>query len=80
MKVSVRLFAQYREWAGQEVFEMDLPPGSSAHDLISRVRSVELLQRLPVLPAIAINQVYAPLSTRLQDGDEVALIPPVAGG
>jgi molybdopterin converting factor small subunit len=80
MKVRVRLFAQYREWAGQEEFDMELPPGASAQDLISRVRSVPLLQQVPVLPAIAINQVYAPLSTRLQDGDEIALIPPVAGG
>jgi molybdopterin converting factor small subunit len=29
---------------------------------------------------VAVNLEYAPLSTALRDGDEVAFIPPVAGG
>lgn len=29
---------------------------------------------------VAINQNYAPRDTPLQEGDELALIPPVAGG
>jgi molybdopterin converting factor small subunit len=35
-----------------------------------------------VLPscAFAVNQQYAPPTTALRDGDEVAVIPPVSGG
>jgi molybdopterin converting factor small subunit len=29
---------------------------------------------------VAVNMDYAPAATALRDGDEVALIPPVAGG
>jgi len=35
---------------------------------------------LPPSPLIAINQMYAGPTARLTSGDEVAVIPPVAGG
>jgi molybdopterin converting factor small subunit len=36
--------------------------------------------RLPAEPAVAVNRTYALLSEPLGSGDEVAFIPPVAGG
>jgi molybdopterin converting factor subunit 1 len=46
---------------------------------------VELLKNYPALAAlrslmIAVNNVYADDTTSLQEGDEIALIPPVSGG
>jgi molybdopterin converting factor small subunit len=35
---------------------------------------------LPEKPAVAINQIYSFLDEPLTTGDEVAFIPPVAGG
>lgn len=66
--------------AGTESLEIDLPAGSTAGDLVARLRSRDPLRALPSAPALAVNQVYAPLTTPLSDGDEVALLPPVAGG
>jgi molybdopterin converting factor small subunit len=80
MRVHTLLFATYRDFAGTDQIEVDLPTGSTAGDLVERLRTRPGLQRLPAEPALAVNQVYAPLSTRLYDGDEVALLPPVAGG
>ena len=80
MRVRALLFATYREMAGAEELEIELPDSATAADLVSRLRSRDGLHRLPAEPALAVNQVYAPLSTRLSDGDEVALLPPVAGG
>ncbi|MGH7471077.1 MAG: MoaD/ThiS family protein [Longimicrobiales bacterium] len=80
MKVRLLLFAQYREWAGLDQLEFDLPARATAADLMHRVRAEPGMARLPAVPAIAVNQVYAPLSALLSDGDEIALIPPVAGG
>ena len=36
--------------------------------------------RLPADPIVAVNEVYAPAERTLAAGDEVTIIPPVAGG
>jgi molybdopterin converting factor small subunit len=80
MRVRTLFFAIYRDMAGTGEIEVDLDPDATAADLISRLRAEPGLDRLPADPAVAINQEYAPLWTTLADGDEVALLPPVAGG
>lgn len=80
MHIRALFFATYREMAGSDEFDLELPAGSTAADLVARLREREGLQGLPHEPALAVNQEYSPLSTRLADGDEVALLPPVAGG
>ena len=81
MQVTVRLFAILRERAGASVIEMTLPADSTAATAIENV-----LEQFPALAphlaksATAINRSYAPRDTQLQDGDELALIPPVSGG
>ena len=35
---------------------------------------------LPPRPLVAVNQEYAPYDRVIEAGDEIALIPPVAGG
>lgn len=80
MRVRTLLFATYRELAGVEELELELPAGATAGDLVDRLRTRQGLDRLPPEPALAVNQVYSSLGTPLSDGDEVALLPPVAGG
>ena len=80
MRVRTLLFATYRDMAGTEELEVELPGGATAGDLVERLRSRPGLDRLPTEPALAVNQVYAALTTPLSDGDEIALLPPVAGG
>ncbi len=80
MRIRTLLFATYRDLAGTDTFNVELPDGSTAGDLVARLRTKQGLDRIPSEPALAVNQVYAPLSTGLADGDEVALLPPVAGG
>jgi molybdopterin converting factor subunit 1 len=79
--VHVKLFAVLREKAGVAECALDLPEGAT-------VRSARgpLLARLPALRehidrcAYAVNWSYVKSDTRLRDGDELALIPPVSGG
>jgi molybdopterin converting factor subunit 1 len=77
--VHVRLFASYREAAGTNRLETSLRTGASVNDLL-----MSLEDRLPVLRQtrglVAVNHSYVQPDTILQDGDEVALIPPVSGG
>ena len=80
MRVRVLFFAQYRDWAGTDVLELVVPAGATARDLVSQIRADSRLSRIPAEPALALNQTYASLNSALQDGDEVALLPPVAGG
>jgi molybdopterin converting factor subunit 1 len=81
MKVRTLFFAAYRDVAGTDELEVELPGGASVADLVLRLRaSGGSWGALPPAPAVAVNMDYAPLSTGLRDGDEVAFIPPVAGG
>ena len=80
MRVRVLLFALYRDLAGTEELEIELNPGATARELVEAVRRQPRLNVIPAAPALAINHEYAPLSAILADGDEVALLPPVAGG
>lgn len=81
MTVRTLLFARYRELAGTDALDVELPDAATGRDLIERLRSSGGgWERIPPEPAIAVNMVYAGLDHPLADGDEVALIPPVSGG
>jgi molybdopterin converting factor subunit 1 len=81
MIVRALFFASYRDLAGTDELDVELPGGARVADLVSRLRaSGNGWDALPASPAVAVNMDYAPLSTALREGDEVAFIPPVAGG
>lgn len=81
MRVRLLLFATYRDLAGTGEVEFDLPAGATAADAVDRLRSSgNGASRLPARPVLAVNQNYAAPDTVLEEGDEVALLPPVAGG
>jgi molybdopterin converting factor subunit 1 len=81
MTIRALFFARYREIAGTDALDVELPAGASASELVHHLRATGgAWESLPAAPAIAVNQSYAPLSTPLAHGDEVAFIPPVSGG
>ena len=80
MRVTVLFFAVFRDFAGTDQAEFELPQGSSVAQLIEAVSDHLGADSVPSNVAVAVNQEYVPHSTTLEDGDEVALIPPVAGG
>ncbi|HTT68883.1 MAG TPA: MoaD/ThiS family protein [Gemmatimonadales bacterium] len=80
IRVRIRLFASYAEAAGRDAIEVVLPAGAVAADALAVVRSQPWAGRLAPSPAVAVNQRYAKADVVLRDGDEVAVIPPVAGG
>ena len=80
MQVTLRLFASYAEALGGHEIPLELPSGSNAGDALAVVRNRVGAASLPPQPLLAVNRVYATARTPLSEGDEVALIPPVAGG
>lgn len=83
MSVPVRtlFFASYRELVGSAAMDVELPAGATVGDLVARLRGRgRPFSALPERPAVAVNRSYASLDEELFAGDEVAFIPPVAGG
>lgn len=81
MRVRVLYFASFRDAAGRPEETRELPPGSRLADLWALL-SGELphFAKFPAAPPAAVNREYVALETPLADGDEVAFLPPVAGG
>jgi molybdopterin converting factor subunit 1 len=83
MTISVRtlFFATYRDLVGEQELAVELDDGATVADLVAALRARgRPFDGLPTEPAVAVNRTYASLSERLDVGDEVAFIPPVAGG
>ena len=74
------LFASYADAFGAPAVDVELPDGATTRDLLAHVRSLAAGAALPPSPLVAVNQAYASPDTVIVSGDEVALIPPVAGG
>ncbi len=81
MKIAVRYFAHLRERLHKEVDSIELPDGATVADLLAKLSETQ-----PIVAAsrrslqVAVNLEFMPQKTPLKEGDEVALIPPVAGG
>lgn len=80
MTVTVRLFASYAEIIGKSEIEMKVDDGATVGDVVRSLHHGPGSSRLPPSPLVAVNYIYANSATQLKDGDEVAIIPPVAGG
>jgi MoaE-MoaD fusion protein len=81
MQIRLRLFATYREIVGSRQLAWSVDDGTTAGELVDQV-----LAKYPRLRAhrdamlVAVNESFATPDIGLQEGDEVALMPPVSGG
>jgi molybdopterin synthase sulfur carrier subunit len=81
MRIQILLFAVYRDVTGVGEWVIDVAAGTDAYGALAELRSRDRrFSALPDRPAIAVNREYADLTIQLHEGDELALIPPVAGG
>ena len=80
VKVQVLLFARFAELLGTDRLELDLPRPASLQSVLDRLRTMPGGAGLPPRPLLARNQTQATPETLLLDGDEVAVLPPLAGG
>ena len=81
MRVTVRLFAAARERAGVGSVDVELEAGARVAQLLEGVVAAKpaLAPLVPHL-RVAVNQEFAGVESIVEEGAEVALIPPVAGG
>ena len=81
MQVTVLLFARLREVVGEGHVQLELPPGADAAAAFAALAAVSP-ELVPMRPRVrcAVAGEYAAWDTVLEDGAELALIPPTAGG
>lgn len=81
MTIKVLFFASCRDLVGTSEQAVVLPDGATVQDLIAQIAS-EHARFVAMTPSlmVSVNQDYQNRDTILQDGDEVAFIPPVSGG
>lgn len=80
MSIPVLLFASYADAFGTRRLEVPLDVPCQVAELVRVIRTMPGGDRLPVVPLVAVNRTWVREDASLQLGDEVALIPPVAGG
>jgi len=81
MKIRLLFFAVLRDIAGRSEDVVELPDGTRAGDVWQRLRDEHAALRDYIQPPmIALNESYVSADEPLHDGDELAFIPPVAGG
>jgi molybdopterin converting factor small subunit len=76
MKITVKLFAQYRD-GRFKVKVKDYPEGTTAQDIMNELGISE--ERLP-LGVLMVNSKHEKEEYILQEGDMLALFPKVGGG
>lgn len=82
--IKLMFFAQLADQAGKEIHNLDFEEGISGRDVVSRLESCmpkELIDSLRFdAVMLSVNQVMADWDHVLNDGDEVAFLPPFSGG
>lgn len=76
----IKLFASFADLLGSSQLEVALPQGSTVADLSAAIRNLPGAAGLPKQLVLAVNSTYAKPETVIRPADEIALIPPVAGG
>ncbi|MBC8089727.1 MAG: MoaD/ThiS family protein [Phycisphaerae bacterium] len=78
--INVLLFASYADAFGARQVAAPIAAPCRVSDLVAALRTLPGGARLPDRPLVAINRSWSPLDAAINPGDEVAVIPPVAGG
>jgi molybdopterin synthase sulfur carrier subunit len=81
MKVTIRLFSVAKDLAGFREREIELPDPSNVSDVMTMLDGVDSrFADWRKVFRLAVNQEYVSEDHPLENGDEVAVIPPVSGG
>ena len=80
IKIKVKCFSQVKYSLGVEELTFELEDGTDVSDLEKIVREKALGKLDGVTLRTAINRKYISDNAILNDGDEIAFIPPVQGG
>ncbi|MGH9440776.1 MAG: molybdopterin converting factor subunit 1 [Thermoanaerobaculia bacterium] len=81
MTVRLLYFASFREAAGTDEETRSLAEGTTVGALWEELRAgLPYFAKFVSMPAAAVNCEYVSAARTLADNDEIAFLPPVAGG
>jgi molybdopterin synthase sulfur carrier subunit len=78
--VRILLFASYADTLGFDSVELSFDPPATVSDALERLRALPGGERLPPKPMCALNLTHVTPDAPLSGGDELAVLPPLAGG
>lgn len=79
MTVRVLLFASWADALGARSIDLDVADDATAADVLTALSARSVGASLP-RPALAVNRCIVGPGARIGAHDEIAVIPPVAGG
>lgn len=81
MKIKVKFFARYSELAGTKETKLEAQAGTTVAEFKKVLKDYfPELKNWDKNLVIAVNNEFADDSQILQEGDEIALLPPLSGG
>jgi molybdopterin converting factor small subunit len=80
LTVRVLLFASYAESLGAESLDVTVSSPATVGGVVEQLRALPGGRLLPSKPLCARNLAHADAAEPVADGDEIAILPPLAGG
>lgn len=80
LTVRVLLFASYADTLGFDSVELSFEQPATVAQALERLRALPGGERLPSRPLCALNLTHVLPDALLSGGDELAILPPLAGG
>jgi molybdopterin converting factor small subunit len=78
--IRIQLFARYAELLGAQQLELPADGITCVRDVLERLRALPGGAALGTAPLVAVNLRHAKLDAPVSALDEVAILPPLAGG
>lgn len=78
--VRVLLFASYADTLGFDSVELSFEQPATVGNALERLRALPGGKELPARPLCALNLTHVRADAPLSGGDELAILPPLAGG